>query len=66
MSSLIVAAGERCGSLGVGFENMKRFLGHYLSYFFSVLFLGLFASGFFARDSFSCSLQFHARPYHGC
>ena len=24
MSSLIVAAGERCGSLGVGFENMMR------------------------------------------
>jgi len=25
MSSLIVAAGERRGSLGVGFENMIRF-----------------------------------------
>jgi len=24
MSSLIVAAGERCGSLGVGFDNMRR------------------------------------------
>ena len=24
MSSLIVAAGERCGLLGVGFENMMR------------------------------------------
>jgi hypothetical protein len=24
MSSLIVAAGERCGSLGVEFENMMR------------------------------------------
>ena len=25
MSLLIVAAGERRGSLGVGFENMRRF-----------------------------------------
>ena len=24
VASLIVAAGERCGSLGVGFENMMR------------------------------------------
>jgi len=24
MSSLIVAAGERCGSLGAGFENVMR------------------------------------------
>jgi len=24
VTSLIVAAGERCGSLGVGFENMMR------------------------------------------
>jgi len=28
MTSLIVAAGERRGSLGVGFENMMRSLGH--------------------------------------
>ena len=28
VASLIVAAGERRGSLGVGFENMIRFLGH--------------------------------------
>ena len=28
VSSLVVAAGERRGLLGVGFENMMRFLGH--------------------------------------
>ena len=28
VSSLIVAVGERRGLLGVGFENMMRFLGH--------------------------------------
>jgi len=28
MSSLIVAAGERRGSLGVGFEKHDAFLGH--------------------------------------
>jgi len=28
VASLIVAAGERRGSLGVGFENMMRSCGH--------------------------------------
>ena len=28
MASLIVAAGERCGLLGVGFEEHDAFLGH--------------------------------------
>jgi len=28
VSSLIVAAGERCGLLGVGFEEHDAFLGH--------------------------------------